>query len=58
MSERDINILLWTLSIMIVAVGIAQLCFTSSNVGGWSSIAVGASLIAVAASTRKKIKNG
>jgi len=53
-----ITVMLWTFAVLLVAVGIAQLVFTDSSVEGWGSIAIGMSLIGVAASTRKKSNNG
>ena len=58
MSERDINVLLWVLSVLLLGIGMAQLLFTERRVGGLCSITIGISLIVVAASTRKKINNG
>lgn len=58
MSPGFINILLWTFSVMLVAVGVAQIVFVDAAVGGWGSIAIGMSLIVVAASMRKKSHNG
>ena len=58
MNPSFINVMLWTFAVMLVAVGIAQLVFMDSFVGGCSSIAIGMSLIVVAASPRKKSNNG
>ena len=54
MSARFVTVLLWTFSVMLVAIGVAQIALTDNPVGGWGSIGVGISLIAVAASMREK----
>jgi len=46
--------LLWVFAVLLLAIGVAQLVLLDSTAGGASSIAIGASLIAIAASTKKK----
>jgi uncharacterized membrane protein len=52
------NKLLWTFAVMLLALGIAQLVFMDGVASGAASIAIGSSLVAIAASTNKKQNDG
>lgn len=58
MNPSFIKAMLWTFAVMLVAVGIAQLVFMDSFVGGFGAIAIGMSMVVVAGSPRKKSNNG
>ena len=58
MSVSFINIMLWTWSGLLVALGVAQIAFTHASTAGWATFALGMALIVIAASTRKKSTNG
>jgi uncharacterized membrane protein len=57
-SPSDTNKLLWAFAIILLALGIAQLLFMDGVASGAASIAIGSSLVAIAASTNKKQNDG
>ena len=54
MTAPAVNIFLWVFALLLIAVGVAQLVLADSLAGGAASIAIGAALVAVAASTKRK----